>query len=397
MFYALPYDGSYSSLKAYYARKTSRKRDGGITWSLAKDRRTASESISPSGQREFRINGIAVPADHTDVYVRVTDLSMSGQSQRNAAGHIMYALPSYVRNGSAYVRGTQTDDTLDVSQDAYGDTMLEVREGGNRGEVNLGRIASLDIASGAGDDLIRVAGSNYFGGVRVDGGGGHDRVTVEADYSMKQGVSVSGGEGADHVQLSGRALAAMIQGGGGNDRLNITAVLPEVGYKPVVYGNAGADRITGSSAGDMLYGGAGMDYLRAGAGNDIASGGDGDDLVYGGSGEDWLHGHAGIDGLIGGAGADHLRGGTGADFLYAGTGRDVMHGGSGSDNLGPITWNPRQIYAYQRIGNHLKVDTRGEYRSQPVINNLKEYYRYGKVFQDYDEDEDYLVDRNEVA
>ena len=54
----------------------------------------------------------------------------------------------------------------------------------------------------------------------------------------------------------------------------------------------------------------------------------------------------------------------------------------------------REIYAYERVGNHLRVLVRGEDRSQPI---LAEYGWTSKKLMDYDSGEDYLLDRNLVV
>lgn len=80
--------------------------------------------------------------------------------------------------------------------------------------------------------------------------------------------------------ISGRAIAEILIGAGGND---------------VVMGRGGDDMILGRLSDDALYGNLGRDILRGGAGND---------RLFGGVGADKLNGQGGADLLTGGGGRD---------------------------------------------------------------------------------------------
>ncbi len=68
----------------------------------------------------------------------------------------------------------------------------------------------------------------------------------------------------------------------------------------------------------MIYGNQGADTLSGGLGNDEIYGGQGSDLIYGGSGDDTINGNNGPDDLWGGDGSDM--------FVFAiGGGPDVIH------------------------------------------------------------------------
>ena len=147
--------------------------------------------------------------------------------------------------------------------------------------------AALDIAGGAGDDLI-------YGGAgadRISGGSGND--------------TIFGGDGDD-----------AISGGSGSDNLE---------------GNGGRDRVDGGSGADYIAGGDGRDFLDGGLGRDSVYGGADDDLVLGGSQADYLDGGQGTDLVFGQRGDDLLSGGAGDDFLIGGDGGDRLIGASGTD------------------------------------------------------------------
>ncbi|MEW6119492.1 MAG: retention module-containing protein [Pseudomonadota bacterium] len=89
-----------------------------------------------------------------------------------------------------------------------------------------------------------------------------------------------------------------------------------------LFGDAGANTLSGTIRNDRMIGAAGNDTLDGNDGHDILEGGDGDDTLNGG---------AGIDVLRGGAGNDTLDGGDGDDILVGGAGNDLLIGGLGAD------------------------------------------------------------------
>lgn len=132
--------------------------------------------------------------------------------------------------------------------------------------------AYLTLFSGAGHDTIDVVSgatgkqsASYF----IASGAGDDVVTFSG-YSSRMGITIDGGDGHDTVSVSSNANATLL-GGNGNDTLS---------------------------------GGGGSDYIAGGNGDDILHGGSGKDTLDGGSGNDILYGDLGFDTLIGGLGAD---------------------------------------------------------------------------------------------
>lgn len=171
----------------------------------------------------------------------------------------------------------------------------QVIDGGQQGDIIVGRGGDDDLAGGNGGDQI----------LGRDG----------ADW-------MQGGAG-DDIELGG-AGADTIQGGSGNDLLQ---------------GEAGNDWLVGGAGGDTLLGADGADHLYGSAGQDTAMGGGGDDRLDGGEDADWLAGGAGADTLVGGTGGDTLDGGLGDDVLDGRDGPDVfpemdfLNGGDGDDRL----------------------------------------------------------------
>ena len=243
---------------------------------------------------------------------------------------------------------------------------------------------------GGGNDLIEGGNGNdqIFGGVGDDamaGGGGSDRYEVD---SLGDTVAERGGEGTDTVVSS-----VSFTLGDHVERLNLVDGAGDLtgtgnGLSNVIFGNDGANVLTGLAGSDRLYGEEGADMIYGGQGNDRLYGGSGADLLDGGLGNDTYYvddtgdlviegegggfdfiesdvtfvmgdnverlrvGRNGADvdgtgnalgnGLYGGngdnrlwglAGNDTIQGQGGNDILYGGAGDDRLYGGAGDDLL----------------------------------------------------------------
>ncbi|WP_158547814.1 beta strand repeat-containing protein [Rhodosalinus sediminis] len=86
----------------------------------------------------------------------------------------------------------------------------------------------------------------------------------------------------------------------------VTFSADAAGQGVTMTGGEGADDFTGSGLADVINGGAGDDVINGGAG---------DDVISGGAGNDTLDGGAGADNVFGGAGADVIDVGQGSDFI----------------------------------------------------------------------------------
>ena len=108
--------------------------------------------------------------------------------------------------------------------------------------------------------------------------------------------------------------------------------------RKVLFGQSGADILTGGGNRDHLYGGLGFDVLSGGAGNDYLEGNLGNDELKGEGGRDTLIGGEGDDILNGGLESDRLEGGIGNDtYQYkSGEGFDVIRD---LDGLGAIVFD----------------------------------------------------------
>jgi hypothetical protein len=155
--------------------------------------------------------------------------------------------------------------------------------------------------------------------------------------------------------------------GGGNDTVAVDPV--SFGYTVELFGQAGADDLSGGDRDDVLDGGSGDDVQVAGQqGNDLIRGGSGrDDNLLGGVGSDtlsyddgrvqgvlvslqtrlnsdldefssieYLQGSAGADDLTGSSGPNTISGLGGNDVLVGGVGFDTLNAGPGADTVEAI-------------------------------------------------------------
>lgn len=175
--------------------------------------------------------------------------------------------------------------------------------------VNMGRDNGSFVVSGVRGDV------EASDAITVNGGAGNDTINVgTAGAPVTLGVALNGDDGNDNLG-----------GGGGDD---------------VLSGGPGEDTLRGAAGDDELKGGSSRDRLLGEAGDDSLAGEQGDDMLDGGIGDDSLSGGVGNDTLNGNAGIDEIRGDEGSDLIqilgdqaYVVDNCDDMNGGSGIDTI----------------------------------------------------------------
>ncbi len=222
--------------------------------------------------------------------------------------------------------------------------------GGNGNDTLDGGAGNDTLSGGNGDDVyvVDAAGDS----VRENANAGNDTVrTTLAAYTLGANLENLERIGDAAFVGTGNALANVIAGGAGNDRLD---------------GGAGNDTLRGNGGNDTLTGGAGSDVIHVGAGSATVDGGADSDTVWlarsvdvytrlrtgdaqltltgpdgekvvvsnverfvfdGGTTLDW----AAVTGDIAGPGSQTLTGAEGADTLDGGAGADLLVGGLGDD------------------------------------------------------------------
>ena len=224
-----------------------------------------------------------------------------------------------VANGDAgddYLTGGAADDQL------RGGDGNDTLEGGDGNDTLIGDRGADTFKGGKGDD--RMIWNNGDGSDIMSGGEGIDVVEVNGAALQGDDFVLAAQDGKaifDRINLVPFKLTVdtseefEVNGGGGNDRLEVKD-LSSTDVKVVTFsGEAGDDTLDGSAAKGPLVG-------FGGAGNDVLMGGAGDDLLVGGAGSDILIGGGGNDTLIGGIGAD--------EFTFQG-------GGFNAANMGVTT------------------------------------------------------------
>ncbi|MES2786950.1 MAG: LEPR-XLL domain-containing protein, partial [Pseudomonadota bacterium] len=284
--------------------------------------------------------------------------------------------------GADCLEGGAGDDTLngaaggDTLRGEAGDDVLL----GDEGDDVLAGGADADVAmGGAGRDLI----SGGAGADILQGEAGIDRVWGDADFTFSGCdlvLDASSDEPAlvipaiaDHGadSISGGGGSDELQGNGGNDlvygdstfKLNVDFTIATASGDPIMllplFGDWGADNLSGGAGADTLLGEEGNDVMRgdntrvikasddddeprswfegdkfhrgvaqtdgAADGNDQLDGGKGSDIVFGNAGDDVIAGGTENDFLLGNAGHDTITGALGADVIFGDNGTITMY------------------------------------------------------------------------
>jgi len=242
------------------------------------------------------------------------DLNRASQIGGDAAGDVLTAIENVV--GSAFA---------DVLRGGLGANLLA---GGGGNDVLAGRGLADTLDGGAGIDTADY--SESIGGVTVDltlpmqsGGDAARDVLISIEnvtgskysdwlYGDAGANALSGGAGDD--TLVGRGGADRLDGGDGRDTADYSAAASAVRVDLTLgtgaWGEAqgdvlvGIENLKGTAFADHLRGDAGSNVIDAGAGDDTIVGSAGPDTVYGGAGNDHVSDYAGTDWLDGGAGFD---------------------------------------------------------------------------------------------
>ncbi len=410
-------NGLLTALQASIARRNSGKPFSSSPLFFATSKLEHKEDTQePDGTFIFNKLNSVMPIGTSEITVEVSDLIFAADERNVFVDKKFYKLPSYSRGAKADINGTANKDIIKIFQDSDGNTKIEATKNGKISDINLGKIAALNIHGLGGDDEIEVKVNNFFGGIVIEGGSGDDKIKTIVNRSLKKGVSIKGGDGDDIITISGSALSLLTEGGAGNDHLIAEKLNPSTELARSLFGNEGSDLIIGTNKNDYINGGAGGDtlYGKDGnnkifgeAGNDLLVGGRGNDYLYGGDGNDllldnlpytydndYLYGDVGNDLLEAGYGNDKLFGGSGDDALYAGIGHDTLIDTTGLDIFAPKEFYWQTLYPTKKYNTYISVNLKGINRRQELITT---YNAANKVVSGYDATEDYLVDRDFIS
>lgn len=208
------------------------------------------------------------------------DLGNDTVSYNGRTGAVTASLNGTFDDGAAYEQDNVSTDVENLEGTAYSDRLT--------GSAVANRLSGL-----GGNDVL----SGLLGNDVLDGGTGND--TFLASSTADGADSVVGGAGTDTFDYRARTAAVVVTLDGlANDGATSEADNLRTDVE-IVYGGAGADRLTGSGLANRLYGGNG---------NDVLTGGLGADYLDGGAGNDWFYAKDGVkDTLVGGTGTDTLK------------------------------------------------------------------------------------------
>ena len=156
----------------------------------------------------------------------------------------------------------------------------------------------------AGDDTLDVLPDT----TSVDAGAGDDTVNFWIDFAAGettlltdvQGNGIQGGDGNDTIDISGITLSAghvpVVTNSDGTFDLSINIAFSDFQYQDgLVIDVRGFENVTGSDFRDSISGNSRDNVLIGGESDDRLSGANGNDLLIGGTGADVLIGGNGID------------------------------------------------------------------------------------------------------
>jgi len=210
---------------------------------------------------------------------------------------------------------TGTSGTITTTNNSVTYTNIEAMnlQGGSGNDTIYGTSGNDTIFGNGGADYL-IGGD---GDDSLDGGAGNDTL-----YGGAGDDTLNGGVGDDTFNLSGTGT---VIGGDGDDIFIFYGP-----YTGIIDGGGGNDRIeiAPGYSGNIVF-----PATIAGIESVIVPGSGGDDYLIGDDGNDSLNGQDGNDTLEGRGGNDNLLGGTGNDVIYTGLGIDTVDGGEGIDHL----------------------------------------------------------------
>lgn len=122
------------------------------------------------------------------------------------------------------------------------------------------------------------------GNLVIGGSAGNDIISVTPSKDLTQ-IVVKQGKSTMGTFPAGAVPAIFIHGMDGNDTISVSTKITRPTF---LFGDDGADKLTGGGGDDVLVGGAGKDMLKDSLGRNVLIGGEDADKLTGGTGEDLL-------------------------------------------------------------------------------------------------------------
>ncbi|SHK36441.1 Ca2+-binding protein, RTX toxin-related [Fibrobacter sp. UWH4] len=263
------------------------------------------------------------------------------------------------QNGDVYInigdyaakrnKGDLSDNADSVTIKVKSATSFDVTYNGKTQSVTIGENRSLYIYAGEHNDVIKFETENSAVAkfnIIIDGGTGNDEIDLSKVTLNDSCIAVViGGLGADIIYgASGRnflfgetVLPLQYKK---DDQEKIGDVLCAESYpddgsaeiNKIVANGTKKNVIFGGAGGDIIVGGLGADVIFGDGGRYINGIADRYDIFENG-GDDIIYGRSGEDYIMGGAGDDTICGGNDRDFIFGGLGKDLISGGAGDDEI----------------------------------------------------------------
>ncbi|SMP38087.1 calcium-binding protein [Fibrobacter sp. UWB10] len=263
------------------------------------------------------------------------------------------------QNGDIYInigdyaakrnKGDLSDNADSVTIKVKSATSFDVTYNGKTQSVTIGENCSLYIYAGEHNDVIKFETENSAVAkfnIIIDGGTGDDEIDLSKVTLNDSCIAVViGGLGADIIYgASGRnflfgetVLPLQYKK---DDQEKIGDVLCAESYPDD--GSAEINKIVANGTKkNVIFGGAGSDIIVGGLGADVIFGDGGRYIngiadrydIFENGGDDIIYGRSGEDYIMGGAGDDTICGGNDRDYIFGGLGKDLISGGAGDDEI----------------------------------------------------------------
>lgn len=239
-----------------------------------------------------------------------------GSGYADAEGDVITTGDDYIvaGDGNDMINGGSGNDTIyggagnDLIDDWDGNDLVYAGDGADTVDLSVGQDT---IFMEGGDDLVNVwdnAGYNS-----LDGGTGTDTLDFR-NWQSTDGVTVD-------IASDGSGIFTHFAGA-------TTGIFTDF---EIISGTAYSDTLDASdnTTGIVLYGEAGADLITGGFGDDVIDGGSGTNTVIGGAGSDTLLSSGNNDSVFGGDGADVI---VISAFESGGVNNLYVDGGSGGDD-----------------------------------------------------------------
>ena len=282
---------------------------------------------------------------------------------------------SYNNNDSITLKDYFVSNSHSANKIQNGNNIIDIATELQNGLNIVGTANADNITGTTGNDTIN-GGSGANGGDTINGEAGDDKINYG---NVTDTVYIDGGIGNDTININyGTAI-----GGLGNDSITLT----DESTGATIYGDLTLEDDAEQTQGgdDIIRGNKGTNYQRgkdtiyAGGGNDKVYGLGGSDLIYGGAGNDTIYSYDEGKNKISQA-TFKAYGGTGNDAIYAHCETNYVYGDEGNDTIQAYTVYSTTIEDSEGndtlyISNITSEATKANHDNLNIIFNVSQDYK----------------------